>query len=258
VTQFEQTWSNHCPYCSATLLSKEQVGWCCSNGKKRLPQLPAYPVAFQHYLNTRPQLISPISRRLNNLFAFSAIGTTQGFVNFHSLANVVLTGRVYHCLIDLSEGEHSMHWFLYDETAQDQHTTQQDIPSDFVQQVRALLESVNPYISEIRHILSEVEVESSPLAVELQHRPAGGELAAVINNHNLSIVNPRKIVFFQHGRHEPQFVHILSRHYEPLQYPLLFLHGTPGWGRSSSIEADQDHNKSDILGDASCSYTQIQ
>jgi hypothetical protein len=41
-----------------------------------------------------------------------------------------------------------------------------------------------------------VDIESSPLAVELEHRPAGGELAAVINNHNLSVVNPRKIVFF--------------------------------------------------------------
>jgi hypothetical protein len=59
-----------------------------------------------------------------------------------------------------------------------------------------LLESVNPYISEIHHILSEVEIESSLLAVELQHHPAGDELAAVINNYNLSIINPRKIMFF--------------------------------------------------------------
>ena len=26
------------------------------------------------------------------------------------------------------------------------------------------------------------------------------------------------------------FFPIFSRHYEPLQYPLLFPHGTPGWG----------------------------
>jgi hypothetical protein len=29
---------------------------------------------------------------------------------------------------------------------------------------------------------------------------------------------------------EPTFMPIYSRHYEPLQYPLLFPHGTPGWG----------------------------
>jgi hypothetical protein len=100
-----------------------------------MPQLPAYPPEFQHYLDTRSRLISSISRRLNNLFAFSAIGTTQGFVNFHGLANVVFTGRVYHRLINLSEGDHSMRWFLYDETARDRHATDQDVPSDLVQQV---------------------------------------------------------------------------------------------------------------------------
>jgi hypothetical protein len=104
---------------------------------------------FQEYLDSTSQPISAISRRLNNLFAFSAIGATQGFVNFRGLANVVLTGRVYHRLIDLSEGEHSMRWFLYDETARNRQATEQDVPADLVQEVRALLESVNPYLSEI-------------------------------------------------------------------------------------------------------------
>lgn len=67
--------------------------------------------------------ISAIRRRLNNLFAFSALGATEGFVHFDGLANVVLIGRVYHRLLDLSEGEHSMRWFLYDETAREREGT---------------------------------------------------------------------------------------------------------------------------------------
>jgi hypothetical protein len=37
-------------------------------------------------------------------------------------------------------------------------------------------------------------------------------------------------VFFRKGGLQPRFVPILSCQYEPLQYPLLFPHGTPGWG----------------------------
>ncbi|KAB8235605.1 uncharacterized protein BDW43DRAFT_308941 [Aspergillus alliaceus] len=59
--------------------------------------------------------LSRMSRRLNNLFAFSAIGTTGRFVPFHGLANVVLEGHVYHRLLDVADKGHSMHWFLYDE-----------------------------------------------------------------------------------------------------------------------------------------------
>jgi hypothetical protein len=43
----------------------------------------------------------------STIFAFSAIGAIEGFFYF----DVVLTGRVYHRSLDLSEGEHSMRWF---------------------------------------------------------------------------------------------------------------------------------------------------
>lgn len=41
-------------------------------------------------------------RRLNNLFAFSAIGTSSRFVRFQGPATVVLEGRVYHRLLDVA------------------------------------------------------------------------------------------------------------------------------------------------------------
>lgn len=50
-----------------------------------------------------------ISRRLNNLFAFSAIGTTAQFVRFRGQANIVLEGRTYHRLLDVADTGHSMH-----------------------------------------------------------------------------------------------------------------------------------------------------
>lgn len=101
-----------------------------------------------------------------------------------------------------------------------------------------------------------------PVAVELQHRPAGGELDAIINTLNLQVVDNRKIIFFRHGGHPPQFVDIPSRLYEPLQYPLLFPHGTPGWGRSpsTSFRAIQNDPEDpiDMSGGDSVPYTLVE
>jgi len=262
VIPFRQEWSKTCGHCAAPLLSKEKLGWCCDGGRRSLPRLPPYPGPFQHWLDTARISVSAISRRLNNLFAFSAIGATEGFVHFQGLANVVLTGRVYHRILDLSEGEHSMRWFLYDETTRERRGSEHGVPLDAVQQVRILLESVNPYLSTIRHALEQVEDESIPVAVELQHRPADGELAAIVNTQNLSRVHPRKVVFFRSGSDTPRYVPIFSRHYEPLQYPLLFPHGTPGWGHSGTFPFPgrvlRDDDELDVLGDGTCQYTQIQ
>jgi hypothetical protein len=86
VIPFRQEWSKTCVYCTAPLLSKEKMSWCCDGGRRILPRLlPPYPVTFQHWLDIAPVSISAISRRLNNLFAFSAIGATEGFVHFEGV-----------------------------------------------------------------------------------------------------------------------------------------------------------------------------
>ncbi|KAF7142191.1 hypothetical protein CNMCM5793_009538 [Aspergillus hiratsukae] len=120
-----------------------------------------------------------MSRRLNNLFAFSAIGTTGRFVPFQGVANVVLEGRVYHRLLDVSEKGHSMHWFLYDEAARAERARAQSVAEDAVNTVRQFLEQVNPYVRTLRHALTQVSDEAMPLAVELSVRSAGGECVCV-------------------------------------------------------------------------------
>ncbi|EAW24643.1 uncharacterized protein NFIA_101270 [Aspergillus fischeri NRRL 181] len=171
-----------------------------------------------------------MSRQLNNLFAFSVIGTTGRFVPFQGLANVVLEGRVYHRSLDITDKGHSMHWFLYDEAARAERAREQSLPEDAVNTVRQFLDRASPYVRTLRHALTQVSDEAMPLAVELSVPPTGGEIAAVINTDSLRHVNPRQVVFFGRGGLQPRFVPILSCQYEPLQYPLLFPHGTRGWG----------------------------
>jgi len=148
------------------------------------------------------------------------------------LANVVLEGRIYHRLLDIADQGHSMHWFLYDEAARTEQARELSVPEGAVGTVCQFLEQVNPYVGHLRHAVSQVSDEATPLAVELTVPPAGGEIAAVINTEGLRHVSPRQVVFFRRGGLQPRFVPILSPQYKPLQYPLLFPHRTLGWGYS--------------------------
>jgi hypothetical protein len=100
--------------------------------------------------------------------------------------------------------------------------------------VRTFLERVNPYVHSIRHGVDQVGSLAWPIGVELRVPPAGGEVAAIINTDGLRDVQPRQVVFFHRGGQLPRFLPILSCQYEALQYPLLFPHGTLGWGFKES------------------------
>jgi hypothetical protein len=47
---------------------------------------------------------------------------------------------------------------------------------------------------------------------------------------NTTDISPRSIVIWKNSENNPSFIPIFSRHYESLQYPLLFPHGDLGWG----------------------------
>ncbi|KAJ6041223.1 uncharacterized protein N7446_010881 [Penicillium canescens] len=230
VRPFSQDWSRDYSFCGVLLLSTEADGWCCRRGRRRLPHLPPFTPAVQSLLDRYQGSVSAMSRRLNNLFAFSAIGTTGQFVRFQGQANVVLEGRIYHRLLDVADTGHSMHWFLYDESERGLRARDHDIPNDILHGIREFLGLVNPYVRTLRHAVSQVPDQTVALAVELSIPPAGGELAAVITTENLRRVAPRQVVFYRKGGQQPRFVPTLSCQYEPLQYPLLFPHGTRGWG----------------------------
>ncbi|KAJ6003691.1 hypothetical protein N7522_006383 [Penicillium canescens] len=230
VRPFSQDWSRDCSFCGVLLLSTEADGWCCRRGRRCLPHLPPFTPAVQSLLDRYQGRVSAMSRRLNNLFAFSAIGTTGQFVRLQGQANVVLEGRIYHRLLDVADTGHSMHWFLYDESERGLRARDHDIPNDILHGIRDFLSLVNPYVRTLRHAVSQVPDQTVALAVELSIPPAGGELAAVITTENLRRVAPRQVVFYRKGGQQPRFVPTLSCQYEPLQYPLLFPHGTRGWG----------------------------
>jgi hypothetical protein len=71
------------------------------------------------------------------------------------------------------------------------------------------------------------------LALELQGPSANGDFAVLAHIANSTSFQPRSIVIWKHRDAEPEFINLLSPHYEPMQYPLLFPHGELGWGLDS-------------------------
>jgi hypothetical protein len=91
---------------------------------------------------------------------------------------------------------HSMHWFLYNETAQIERAQNQSIPEEAINIICQYLEQVNPYIYNLHHAVGQVQNESTLLAIELSLPTSRGNIAAIINTDGLHYVNPRRVVLF--------------------------------------------------------------
>ena len=94
---------------------------------------------------------------------------------------------------------------------------------------KLLLDAVNPYVGELHHAFHSVP-DTTPIFIELKNSTADGEVTAIIHVANLHSIKPRSVYIHRKATGAmAEEVSILSSHYEPLQYPLLFPHGTPGW-----------------------------
>ncbi|KIJ29972.1 hypothetical protein M422DRAFT_268538 [Sphaerobolus stellatus SS14] len=91
--------------------------------------------------------------------------------------------------------------------------------------------------------------ENIPAALELQEASTNGDFAALIHAGNTVNVQLRSILIWHNSENEPTFMSIYSCHYEPLQYPLLFPHGTLGWGLpNNTTNLNLDSDDESVLG----------
>lgn len=241
-------WSRMCRHCGALLLSGELPAFCCNGGKNIIPPLPPLPPQLSAIVSdaTTSRGISAGSRRLNNLFSFTAIGATQGFAQFRSgPASVAITGRTYHRILDVGTPNHSFHWFLYDEREREASGQRWEVPVIWTRRFKQDLDQVNPYVHQLQQF-HHVAPESTSV-LELCDTSSNGDFAAIMHAANSTTIRPRSILVWQNSSEEPSFMSILTRHYEPLQYPLLFPHGTLGWGLTAD-NPDNPDRLSNTLG----------
>lgn len=210
----EICWSHQCTFCGIQLLNTERNGWCCNQGRyiEDLKPLLALPTSFQNLCDdANLDFFLPISNSEYNLYAFTAIGVSGQFQHFdYGVGDVAITGQVYHKMLDIASGNHSLHWFLYDEHGRISTAHNRGLPVSLINILSTTLELVNPYI---RHLRSAIQTLPSPhqqFAIELDYPINGSEVAAIINAANLIHVEPRKIVVFNQSNHQPRFIPLLS------------------------------------------------
>ena len=220
-------WSRTCDRCGTDLLDAEGDSFCCRHGAVFLPRLPEYPDHWVRAMEPHRARWSQFIRRLNNLYSFTAIGVSSGGFT-PARGAVAITGRVYHRILNPTEGEHSWRWFLVDRSGRAQEAERLALPPEVVEATRILLEDENPFLKTVRSAMASTDAEA--YTIFLDQPSTGGEIAAVVSAHNLAHVRGRRIIITRTDRRPmTEFVDIMSPSYEPLQYPLLFPRGDAGW-----------------------------
>lgn len=238
------TWDRSCNTCGAKLLKGEVSTFCCQGGNKRIPPLPPLPenIAAIASTDTSAAALSRYSRRLNSLFSFTAIGATGHFQTFRTgPANVAINGRTYHRIFDIADRQHSLHWYLYDENERESHGQHIHVPVQWTRALNADLANWNPYVRHLRRF--DALPMGQTTALELTEASINGDFAAIMHSPNSTVIQPRSILIWRNSDRQPSFIPICSRHYEPLQYPLLFPHGTSGWGPGIPLPARENQRR---------------
>lgn len=230
IPNWPSTWNRVSPRCNTHLLSSEASTFCCDSGKQIIPPLLPLPVEIQDLLDD-PQaarVISGNSRRLNNLFSFTAIGFTGSSHPTPPDAHIAISGRSYHHMLHLNEGHHSLRWFLHDEAEREQHGQQFDVDAEWLDAFCTALNRINSFNQKLRTFASTKNVHHR--ALELLTPSAGGDFASVAHIANSTAFHPRQIVIWKENEEQPSFIDLLSPFYECLQYPVLMPYGETGWG----------------------------
>src|SRR5258708_1737922 len=137
-------------------------------------------------------IISSMSRHLNNLFSFTAIGfTSNQNQNTHALppdSHVCINGQSYHHMLHMDEGSHSIRWFLYDEMEQDLQGREWEVDSAWVDAICNSLEQCNPYLQHLQSFASIQNTQYS--ALELSAPSSGGDFTAIAHIANSTAFHP--------------------------------------------------------------------
>ena len=232
-----RTRDRRCPTCRIELLTGENAGFCCGTNGNRfiaVPPLPDLPIEFNVFLHSRD--ISKLSRKLNLIFSFAAMESSHTFPSPGNPSFIAVAGRVYHRIRPGPEDNNAVRWMLYDgfEDSSIPHRMQaREVPLSWVHALRASLSQHNPFVSKVLslrnlQIQDPGEFGSASIVVE---DSGCAEIAAVMCYENTlrSEIRSRSLIISTINN-RVQSIETVSRLWEPMAYPLLFPHGTLGWG----------------------------
>ena len=234
--------NRRCHTCGVVLLTGEKAGFCCGpNGNRYLSVRPLPPLPDEFQIFLRSPDISALSRKLNLIFSFAAMKSSHTFPTPGTPSFVAVAGRIYHYVGLRPQDNTAIRWMLYDgfeNSSIPHHTSARDIPSSWIRAVRTSLTLYNPFVSTVlslRELRLQSPTQFASASILIQDSGCA-EIAAVICYENTlrSQISPRNLLIST-ADNRNQTIKTVSRLWEPMAYPLLFPHGTLGWGLRPSV-----------------------
>lgn len=257
---------HECRHCGIALLTGEKSGFCCGPRGSRVHDVaPLPPLPPEYDTLIHDPKISKLSRKLNLIFSFASMESSHKFPQTRG-GMLAVQGKLYH-RVRPTHSNSAVRWLLYDSSMHDvsdaiipHPNTARQLPPAFIEHVRAALQNVNPFVHAIRTLSNMPAAQYPGLQLVIADPGPGNEVAAIMSYENttqLDVRGRRLVIERANGRE--QFIHMFSRLWEPLAYPLLFPHGTLGWGRHGSAEqlVEGYNAQQDNAGDADSPTTQI-
>ena len=239
-----------CSKCGALKFPKETDSLCCSKGNVQLSEYPQLQPFLQQHLyegidSNGKHFLANI-RKYNCAFQTTSFGCNEvAMAGFNPSFRI--QGQVYHLIGSMvpTEGESpklAQIYFIDDRESEiaTRSAIVDGLKPDIIRGINQLLHKRNHYV-ELFKVAKEIfEQESTSANVKIvinetkrpsgehsrrYNRPFSDEIGVLMPN---DVTNNRDIVL--HYR-DGGLKHIseLHRSYDPLQYPLLFPHGTDGW-----------------------------
>ena len=241
-----------CPTCDVMLLTGETPGFCCGHAGQhfaKVPHLPPLPTEFNSLI-THPD-ISHSSRILNLIFSFAALETTHPFPSLPgSRSFFAIQGKIYH-RIRPTHPNSCIRWLLYDGFMAKNcpfHEWASSLPPSWIRSIKKALKRHNPFVRQIQFLSSRIP--RCPSATLFLYDSGAAEVAALINDNNTTATRVHmRSLRISTTDNNVQYISVTSRLWEPLAYPLLFPHGTLGWGIGPTSTADNEQRSTTINAD---------
>ncbi|KAL7103884.1 hypothetical protein ACP275_08G208300 [Erythranthe tilingii] len=233
-----------CSYCGEFRFHREGAAFCCSNGQISLVKSVVCPILYSLFTDTSDLAIEfrRRARTYNNAFAFTSMKTDpNSWWAKDGIYALKVVGQVCHFMNSIDGSPNTkdlLQLFFLDttETIIPQILQSKDLRTDILALLIAVL-SDNPYSIFFKRLKSWDNLQDAHIVIRsnshLDQRtynlPTVDEVAAVWKDSDgVSGQCERDIRVFTDGGSAHRVKYHYSCH-DPLQYPLLFPKGEPGW-----------------------------
>lgn len=233
---------NVCQFCNAHRWKEERKGFCCENGKVKLPSQPALPHQMQEIYRVHRQTLLPNLRSYNNALALASLGCSEQSMPGFS-PTFKIQGKVYHRFGSLlpRTGEPPKFAQIYfhdtEHELQNRLHHNSHLHPDILTALQTCLHRVNPYVHSFKSAIEfaanhpeaklVLNAEKKPTSEHPRsyNLPTGSEVAVIMPGEQGYDTD----VIIQTRSGHIHTITSIHRSYDPLHYILLFPHGTDGY-----------------------------